>query len=166
MMAVKPWAVVTSAGSAAFLLSLALPWAEEWSGRRTTGLAVLFASDDYRPHLGVVLLALWGVAVVGAARGTRAWRLAALAATGAVGICPVYYAAALSRMRGTAFGQDEAGHFTEWAIQGRVAAGFYVAVIGCALLCLGVIMRCGPFGHGRVPAPIGISQPPEARRPS
>jgi len=151
-MAVRPWAVVMSAASAAFLLSLALPWAEEWTGRRTTGLAVLFVSDNYRPHLGVVLLALWGTAVVGAARDTRAWRPATLAATGAVAICPVYYAAAITRMRGTAFGLDEAGNTAEWAMQGSVTAGFSVAVIGCALLCLAVIMQRRPMGRGR-PSP-------------
>jgi len=146
----RPWVVVTTVASAALLLSLALPWAGEWSGRRTVGAAVLFFSDEYRPHLGVVLLVLWGVAVVGAARGTRVWwRLAMVAAASVVAICPVYYAAAITRVRGTAIGRDGVGNTVEWVMQGRVVVGFYVAAIGTALLCVGVLMRCRPFGLGR-----------------
>ena len=143
----RPSVGVTAAASAALLLSLALPWALEWNGRRTVGAAVLFVSDDYRPHLGVVLLVLWGLTVVGAVRRTRAlWRLAMLAAAGVVAICPVYYAATITRVRGTAIGRDGVGNTVEWVMQGRVAVGFYVAVIGTVLLCVGVLMRCRPFG--------------------
>jgi hypothetical protein len=141
---------MTATASTAVLVSLALPWALEWSGRRTVGASVLFFSDDYRPHLGVPLLVLWSVAVVGAARGTRAWRwLAVVAAVGVVAICPVYYWAAITRIRGTAWGWDGAGNAVEWTIQGQAAVGLYVAVIGTALLFLGVLMRCRYFGFDR-----------------
>lgn len=146
---VRLWVVVTAAASAALLLSLALPWAREWNDRRTVGAAVLFVSDDYRPHLGVVLLVLWGVAVVGAARGTRAWwRLAVVAAAGVVAICPVYYLVAITRIRGTAIGRDAAGNTVEWVMQGRVVVGFSVAVIGTVLLCVGMLTRYRSVGFG------------------
>jgi hypothetical protein len=146
---VRPWVVVTTAATAALLLSLALPWTSEWNDRRTPGASVLLFSDDHQPHLGVVLLALWGMAVIGAARGTRAWWWLAMAcAAGVVAICPVYYATAITA-EGLAIGRDAAGNLVEWEVRSRVAAGFQVAAIGSLLLCTGVLMRCRSAGFGR-----------------
>lgn len=139
---VRPWAVVASAASAVLLLSLALPWVEKWNGRRTAGVSVLFLDDDYRPHLGVVLLVLWGVAVAGAVRGTRLWyRLAVPAAVGMVAICPVYYAAEFLGNRGLAMGRDPAGNIVEWVVRDQVMAGLFVAAAGIVLLCTGLFLR-------------------------
>jgi hypothetical protein len=66
--------------------------------------------------------------------------VAVAAATGAVAVCPGY-AWAITTDRGSALGQDAAGHTVEWVMRESLAVGFFLAAASSLTLRLVVLWR-------------------------
>ena len=137
------WALAFLITSAVFAGSLALPWTqEEPTGQRYRGWSVLFAGDEYSP-LGVLLVAAWTTALITAIRWPRRGVPAATAAILVCAVCPGYYGWEITRDRGSAIGQDGAGHVVEWVITATPDIGYYTATVCAVALLVEVMLRIG-----------------------
>jgi len=137
------WAATFLIITTVFAGSLALPWSrEESTGESDRGWSVLLTGETYVP-LGVPLLAAWTVALVTVIRRPSRGVPAATAAVLVCAVCPGYYGWEITRDRGSAIGQDGAGHVMEWVVTARPAVGYYAGAMCAIVLLVAVLLRIG-----------------------
>jgi len=136
------WALGLLLVSAGFAGSLALPWTREWTGERYHGWRVVFSGDEYSP-LGALLVVAWAITVFLALRRPERGGTATAAAVVVCALCPGYYGWEITRDRGSAIGQDAAGHVMEWVVTATPDVGYYTATLCAVALLIGVLLRRG-----------------------